>query len=395
MKHSSFLSLLITSLVVIALTLLYACEDNLSVQDTPPQPDNQISAPSPQNAQAKFDSEGFDIIEGEYIVIFKNQFDSVFSDQVARKVDQVRQEVQSRHQIKDETILSRWRRTTKGFAAKLDSSQVNNLKNDPLVASVTPNIYGRIGISNSTLYESKKEENLNENAQAGGQILPWGVERVRGPYDGTGKRAWILDTGIDFNHPDLNVDVTSSNSFIAGEDANDLNGHGTHVAGILAAIDNDIDVVGVAAGATVIPVKVCNQFGDCPKNSFLDGIEYVTENANPHDIVNVSLWWPADSDIDNAVISAASHSIPFTLIAGNNGGNANNYSPGRATHYNIKTISAFDEDDIFAPFSNFGNPPINFSSPGVDILSTSVANGIVLRVGKLVCVPEHPWLHLI
>jgi len=262
----------------------------------------------------------------------------------------------------------------------LDSIQVSNLKNDPLVASVTPNIYGKIGIRSSTLYESKKEESLL-SMQTGGQILPWGVERVRGPYDGIGKTAWVMDTGIDFTHPDLNVDVSRSISFISGEDANDINGHGTHVAGIIAAIDNDIGVVGVAAGATVISVKVCNQSGNCPKNSFLDGIEYVAENAKPHDIVNVSLWWPADSDLDNAVIDAASHGIPFTLIAGNASGNANNFSPGRATHYNIKTMSAFDENDMFAPFSNFGNPPINFSGPGVNILSTSVSTGSTCTQG--------------
>jgi len=255
----------------------------------PPLADNQISALSDSDRPSPEHSEAFDIIEGEYIVIFKNQFDSVFSDQVARRVSEVRQELQNKYLISDQSIISQWQRAIQGFAAKLDSNQVQKLKTDPDVARITPNIYGRIDIRNSTEVELIINRNLNKNLEMGGQILPWGVERLRGPYNGNGKTAWIMDTGIDLDHPDLNVDVSKSVSFISGEDANDLNGHGTHVAGIIGAIDNDIGVVGMAEDANVIAVKVCNQFGDCPKSSFLDGIEHIIENASSFDVVNVSL----------------------------------------------------------------------------------------------------------
>jgi len=72
------------------------------------------------------------------------------------------------------------------------------------------------------------------------QTTPWGITRVDGAQNGVGKKAWILDTGIDLDHPDMNVDVANSVSFIATESADDLNGHGTHIAGTIAAINNSM-----------------------------------------------------------------------------------------------------------------------------------------------------------
>lgn len=170
------------------------------------------------------------------------------------------------------------------------------------------------------------------------------------------------------NHPDLNVDVANSVSFIATESANDQQGHGTHVAGIIAAKNNTRDVVGVAAGATVVAIKVCTNSG-CPTPQLFNGIDYVSNKAAPQDIVNMSIWGPANSTFDNAVTAAANNGIRMVLIAGNAGANANNYSPGRINHANIWTVSAFDNQDKFASFSNYGNPPIDYSGPGVDVLS--------------------------
>lgn len=232
-------------------------------------------------------SEKFDVIEGEYIVIFKNQFDSVFSDQVARRVSEVRQELQNKYQISDQSIFSRWQRTTKGFAAKLDSNQVDKLKNDPRVARVKPNIYYRI--TSNEIYNSEFiPEDIRKFSGdiSSNQVIPWGVVRVKGPYNATGKTAWIMDSGIDLDHPDLNVDLSKSISFIDGEGADDLNGHGTAVAGVLAAIDNDINVAGVAANASVVAIKVCLADFRCPLSSIFSGIEYVmlssTINNNRH-----------------------------------------------------------------------------------------------------------------
>lgn len=96
------------------------------------------------------------------------------------------------------------------------------------------------------------------------QVTPWGIARVGGPQDGTGHTAWVLDTGIDVDHPDLNVAASRGfSAFNKGKDSgvDDGQGHGTHVAGTIAALNNNRDVVGVAAGASVVPIKVLDRRG--------------------------------------------------------------------------------------------------------------------------------------
>ncbi len=205
------------------------------------------------------------------------------------------------------------------------------------------------------------------------QTTPWGITRVGGAQNGVGKKAWVLDTGIDLDHPDLNVDVGNSVSFVGGESADDLNGHGTHVAGILAAKDNSTDVVGVAAGATVVSVKVLDQYGFGNTQDVVDGINYVAGRASSSHIINMSLglYNPSGSvtSIDYAVNNVANSGLRFTIAAGNDGVDANYQTPARVENANIWTVSAFDINDQFASFSNYGNPPIDYSGPGVDIPS--------------------------
>ena len=94
------------------------------------------------------------------------------------------------------------------------------------------------------------------------------------------KRAWIIDTGIDLDHPDLNVDAASGKTFVTRTTTpNDDNGHGTHCAGIVAAIDNTVGVVGVAAGAKVVPVKVLDKRGSGAMSVIIAGVDCVTANG--------------------------------------------------------------------------------------------------------------------
>ncbi|MBA4058509.1 MAG: peptidase S8, partial [Marivirga sp.] len=92
--------------------------------------------------------------------------------------------------------------------------------------------------------------------------ITWSVEKV-GFDNGVGKTAWIIDTGIDLDHPDLNVDKVRSKSFIQDQtSANDENGHGTHVAGIIGAMNNRFGLLGVASGATLVALKVLDTEGE-------------------------------------------------------------------------------------------------------------------------------------
>jgi len=123
------------------------------------------------------------------------------------------------------------------------------------------------------------------------QVTPPGITRVGGGATYTGsKKAWIIDTGIDLNHPDLNVNVAAGKTFVARTSTpEDDNGHGTHCAGIVAAIDNSVGVVGVAAGAPVVPVKVLDKRGSGAMSVIIAGVDFVTANGVAGDAANMSL----------------------------------------------------------------------------------------------------------
>ncbi len=209
-------------------------------------------------------------------------------------------------------------------------------------------------------------------------------------YSGS-KKAWVIDTGIQLNHPDLNVDQSIGfSAFTRGKDASfdDGNGHGTHVAGTIAAIDNDFGVVGVAAGATVVSIKVLDSRGSGSNSGVIAGVDFVGANANNGDVANMSLGGGASTALDNAVLAAASKGIVFVIAAGNSGANANNFSPARVNGNNIYTISAMNSSDVWASFSNFANPPIDYCAPGVGVNSTWISSGYRSISGTSMAAPH-------
>lgn len=222
---------------------------------------------------------------------------------------------------------------------------------------------------------------------------PWGITRVNGTtYTGSGA-AWIIDTGIDTDHPDLNVTASRGyNAFTAGKDSkstDDGNGHGTHVAGTVGAIDNTIGVVGVAAGVSVIPVKVLDSRGSGTTSGVIAGVDHVAAYGSTGDVANMSLGGGASSSLDAAVSSAAANSgVIFCIAAGNDASFAGNYSPARVNSTRVYTISAFGSGDNFASFSNYGNPPVDYSAPGVSIYSTYKNGGYATLNGTSMATPH-------
>ena len=224
------------------------------------------------------------------------------------------------------------------------------------------------------------------------QVTPWGIERVGGPQDGTGYTAWVLDTGIDVDHPDLIVDAERGFSAFTdrkNSGVDDGQGHGTHVAGTIAALNNNRDVVGVAAGASVVPVKVLDRRGSGSISGVIAGVDFVGANASTGDCANMSLGGVVATSLDAAVVAAAAESGAFfTLAAGNEGQDANNSSPARAEGINVFTISAHDSAGKLATFSNYGNPPVDYAAPGVDVISTKKGGGTVTYSGTSMAAPH-------
>ena len=221
------------------------------------------------------------------------------------------------------------------------------------------------------------------------QETPWGIARVNGGAAGTFATAWVIDTGIDLDHPDLRVDVTRSRNFVDRDSSpEDLNGHGTHVAGTIAAFDNTIGVIGVAPGAPVVAVRVLDRRGSGTTSGVIAGVDYVAQYGRSGDVANMSLGGGVSQALDDSVVNASAGGVRFALAAGNESDNANNHSPARANGPNVFTVSAFAIGDKWASYSNFGNPPIDYAEPGSSIKSTWKDGGYNTISGTSMATPH-------
>jgi len=226
------------------------------------------------------------------------------------------------------------------------------------------------------------------------QSTPWGIDRVGGgaTYTGTNK-AWVIDTGIDMDHPDLNPGAMSlGKSFVTRVTSpDDDNGHGTHCAGIIGARSNTIGVVGVAPNALLVPIKVLDRRGSGTTSGVIAGVDYVAANAASGDVANMSLGGGVSDALDAAVLNLASLDgkvVKVALAAGNESDDAENHSPARVNHANIYTVSAMGTGDLWASFSNYGNPPIDFCAPGVSIYSTYKGGAYTTMSGTSMAAPH-------
>lgn len=274
----------------------------------------------------------------------------------------------------------------RGFAANMAPQAVENMKaNNPRIAYCEQDQVVTAG----QVFGMARPGGGGGSTQPA-ETMPWGVARVNGGAAGSFRTAWVIDTGIDLTHPDLNVDVARSKSFLGGTTTpQDQNGHGTHVAGTIAAVDNAIGVIGVAPGAPVVAIRVLDRRGSGSNSGVIAGVDYVAQFGQPGDVANMSLGGGVSTALDNAVINAAEASgVRFALAAGNENDSANNHSPARANGANIFTVSAFEAGDIRAYYSNYGNPPIDYAEPGSSIKSTWLSGGYNTISGTSMATPH-------
>jgi subtilisin family serine protease len=270
----------------------------------------------------------------------------------------------------------------RGIAVEMSNTEAMKVAQAPGVKGVYPDMWITVDLP--------KVQGKPSKPAPSGQTTPWGITRVGGgaTYTGTAK-AWIIDTGVDLDHPDLNVNTTLDKDVINNDlVADDDNGHGTHCAGIVAAKNNTVGVVGVAAGAQVVPVKVLDRRGSGAYSVIIAGVDYVKANASAGDVANMSLGGGVYTLIDNAVIALGAAGIKVALAAGNESDNANNHSPARANGANLYTVSSMAQGDLWSSFSNYGNPPIEFCAPGSSIYSTYKGGGYATLNGTSMAAPH-------
>ena len=226
------------------------------------------------------------------------------------------------------------------------------------------------------------------------QTLPWGIDKVdadrsstlagNGSGAITNVNAYVIDTGIDTAHPDLNV--VEFKQYASGP-TRDCNGHGSHVAGTIGAKDDANGVVGVAPGIPLHAVKVLNCAGSGSWSSVISGIDYVAGKTGPR-VANMSLGGSPNKAVDDAVRGAVQKYAFFAVAAGNDGALACGHSPAAAgTTNGVATVAATDSSDKEASWSNYGSC-VDIWAPGVSVYSTYKSGGYATLSGTSMATPH-------
>ena len=351
-------------------------------------------AGAPKTGTLPYVAPGQRIIPDSYIVVYRK---GVVSDTVSS-------ELAVRFGL---TLKFRYRHALQGAAVRMPPALVDKVRADPRVAYIEPDVM----------------------MTAAAQTLPTGVDRINADLDPTANingvndpldvDIAILDTGVDFNHADLNVhryaycDIKGRFYSCTENDggAMDINGHGTHVAGIAAALDNNTGVVGVAPGARIWAVKVLEDDGGGQLSQIIAGVDYVTAHAGEIEVVNMSLSGTGSSSaLDDAIANSVAAGVVYVVAAGNAKVDVSQVIP--AGHPDVITVSALADfdgqaggsgggsvsfgapasctenvDDSFACFSNFGSG-VDILAPGIRIRSTVPGGGTGVKDGTSMAAPH-------
>ncbi|MGW3989911.1 S8 family serine peptidase [Streptomyces sp. NPDC004830] len=179
---------------------------------------------------------------------------------------------------------------------------------------------------------------------------------------GEGVTAYVIDTGVRVTHKDLAGRATSGYDAVDNDnDADDGNGHGTHVAGTIAGTAH-----GVAKKAEIVAVRVLDDNGSGTTEQVIAGIDWVAKNHRGPSVANMSLGGGADPALDEAVKKAIAAGVTFGVAAGNESSDAGQGSPARVAE--AITVASSTKDDKQSDFSNFGSA-VDLYAPGSDITS--------------------------
>jgi thermitase len=191
---------------------------------------------------------------------------------------------------------------------------------------------------------------------------------------GTGIKVAVLDSGVASDNNDITPKVVARGNFTNGKPGEDNYGHGTHVAGIVAATaNNTVGVAGVCPGCTILDGKVLNDSGIGSSSALANGINWAVSNGAK--VINMSLGVRASRTLETAVNNAWSKGVVLVAAAGNGGGQTKIY-PG--AYPNVIAVAATDNTDAKASFSTYGASWVDVAAPGVNVYSTFPNHTFVL-----------------
>ncbi|MFI8088560.1 S8 family peptidase [Streptomyces sp. NPDC086080] len=254
-----------------------------------------------------------------------------------------------------------------GYAVRADARQAGRLAADPRVASVV-------------------QDTRVEPARTQRNPPSWGLDRIDQrslPLDtrytppetaGAGVTVYVIDTGVRVTHRDFGGRARHGWDFVDHDrTAQDGNGHGTHVAGIVAGSS-----YGVAKRARIVSVRVLDDAGTGTTAQVIAGIDWVTRNADRPAVANLSLGGSYNAQLNAAVRASIAAGVTYTVAAGNEGRQAALYSPAGVRQ--AVTVGATGRQDKKPAFSNYG-PAVDLFAPGVSVTSASAA-GDTARVTR-------------
>ena len=266
------------------------------------------------------------------------------------------------------------------IAANIPEAAINGLMKNPNVSFVEEDAIATI---------------QGHSPSAGGEYeSSWGVDHIDAdvvhqiPHTGTGIKVAIIDTGVNYDHNDLNANYKGGIDIINNDnDPMDDHGHGSHVSGIFAAVANDAGVIGTASEAWIYGVKVLSSSGSGTYSDVISGIQWSSNNGMS--VASLSLGGPESQALCDAVTAAYNNGVLVIAAAGNNGN-----PPGKGDNVvypancaDAMAVAATNQDDKRASFSSTG-PQIEISAPGVSIYSTHLGQNYATFSGTSMATPH-------
>ena len=320
-------------------------------------------------------------VQDEYIVVLKDEAASLANEPMTANrpaIATLGRQMATQHSARFRTGFNH---VLRGFVVHADVNAVARLLEDPRVKYVEQN-----GIVHASATQSGATWGIDRTDQ---RALP-----LSGTYTynttATNVHAYIVDTGVLLNHQEFAGRMGNGyDAVTSGGNANDCNGHGSHVAGTVGGT-----TYGIAKGVTIHPVRVLGCTGSGTNAGVIAGMDWVAANHVKPAVANMSLGGGASTATDDAVTRMVNAGVTVAVAAGNDNSNACNYSPARAaaaitvgSTTNTDARSSFSNYgtclDIFAPGSNITSAWYTSSSATNTISGTSMASPHVAGVAAL------------